>query len=48
MSNLHPEPSNAPVPFLRFGPRPDRTRHEGWQEFRRTRDLFVPVEKSRP
>ncbi|MEW1794082.1 ATP-binding protein [Streptomyces niveus] len=45
MSNLRPEPSSAVVPFLRFGPRPDRTRHEGWQEFRRTRDLFVPVRK---
>ncbi|MFD4339964.1 TniB family NTP-binding protein [Streptomyces anulatus] len=45
MSTLPPEQPNAPVPFLRFGPRPDRTRYEGWQEFRRTRDLFVPVRK---
>ncbi|WP_326698973.1 AAA family ATPase [Streptomyces sp. NBC_01754] len=34
-----------PVPFLRFGPRPDRTTYEGWQEFRKTRGLFVPVKK---
>jgi len=45
MGDRVPEASEIPVPFLRFGPRPDRTRHEGWQEFRRTRELFVPVRK---
>ncbi|MEU7205914.1 TniB family NTP-binding protein [Streptomyces sp. NPDC045470] len=37
--------ADGPVPFLRFGPRPDRTTYEGWQEFRKTRGLFVPVKK---
>ncbi|MFD5741272.1 ATP-binding protein [Streptomyces massasporeus] len=45
MSNPYPGLPDVPVPFLRFGPRPDRTRHEGWQEFCRTRDLFVPVQR---
>ncbi|MBT2401856.1 hypothetical protein J7E89_39595, partial [Streptomyces sp. ISL-100] len=45
MSDRLPEAPDEPVPFLRFGPRPDRTTYEGWQEFRRTRDLFVPVKK---
>ncbi|WP_331747859.1 AAA family ATPase (plasmid) [Streptomyces sp. NBC_00984] len=29
--------------FLRMGPRPDRTRHEGWQQWRLTRDAFIPA-----
>jgi hypothetical protein len=31
------------VPFLRAGPAPDRTRREGWQRWRRQRDLFTPA-----
>jgi hypothetical protein len=46
MSDRIREASDEPVPFLLFGPRPDRTTYEGWQEFRRTRDLFVPVKKT--
>ncbi|MCX4906692.1 TniB family NTP-binding protein [Streptomyces sp. NBC_00878] len=45
MSDHTWEETEKPVPFLRLGPRPDRTTHEGWQEFRRTRELFVPVKK---
>ncbi|MEE4545767.1 ATP-binding protein [Streptomyces sp. V4-01] len=45
MGDRFPDAPDEPVPFLRFGPRPDRTTYEGWQEFRTTRDLFVPVKK---
>ena len=31
------------VPFLRAGPAPDRTRWEGWQQWRATRGTFVPA-----
>lgn len=31
------------VPFLRIGPRPDRTRWEGWQQWRRIRGTFIPA-----
>ncbi|MFG2960893.1 AAA family ATPase [Streptomyces sp. NPDC048291] len=31
------------VPFLRIGPPPDRTRWEGWQQWRRIRDTFIPA-----
>ncbi|MFE5964190.1 hypothetical protein [Streptomyces sp. NPDC056463] len=33
------------VPFLRAGSAPDRTRREGWQQWRRQRDLFTPAPK---
>src|SRR5216683_2055864 len=31
------------VPFLRAGPPPDRTTCEGWQQWRLTRDTFIPA-----
>lgn len=31
------------VTFLRAGPAPDRTRREGWQQWRATRGTFVPA-----
>jgi hypothetical protein len=31
------------VPFLRVGPPPDRTTCEGWQQWRLTRDSFIPA-----
>lgn len=31
------------VPFLRAGPPPDRTRWEGWQQWRETRESFIPA-----
>jgi hypothetical protein len=31
------------VPFLRAGPAPDRTRWEGWQQWRAARGAFVPA-----
>ena len=31
------------IPFLRAGPAPDRTRWEGWQQWRATRGTFVPA-----
>ncbi|MEU3030363.1 TniB family NTP-binding protein [Streptomyces incarnatus] len=37
----HNGASAAPLPFLRFGPRPDRTTCTGWQEWQLTRGLFV-------
>ncbi|MBT2408832.1 MULTISPECIES: AAA family ATPase [unclassified Streptomyces] len=37
------EDENPIVPFLRIGPPPDRTRWEGWQQWLRMRDTFVPA-----
>jgi AAA domain len=34
---------NPVVPFLRAGPAPDRTRWEGWQQWRMTRGSFIPA-----
>ncbi|MBW8801872.1 MAG: hypothetical protein JF597_52590, partial [Streptomyces sp.] len=31
------------VPFLRAGPPPDRTRWEGWQQWRAMRGTFTPA-----
>jgi len=31
------------VPFLRVGPPPDRATWEGWQQWRATRDSFIPA-----
>ncbi|MET8539896.1 hypothetical protein ABZW03_04450 [Kitasatospora sp. NPDC004799] len=31
------------VPFLRAGPPPDRTRHEGWKRWQDQRDKFIPA-----
>jgi hypothetical protein len=39
---------HAVVPFLRAGPPPDRTRWEGWQQWRRIRDTFVPAPRLTP
>jgi hypothetical protein len=33
------------VPFLRPGPLPDRTRAAGWQEWRTTRESFIPASR---
>ncbi|MEV6106684.1 hypothetical protein AB0M28_18485 [Streptomyces sp. NPDC051940] len=33
------------LPFLRLGPRPDRTTYQGWQQWRTTRGSFVPAPK---
>ncbi|MGP3916003.1 AAA family ATPase [Nonomuraea sp. 10N515B] len=38
-----PDDAGALVPFLRLGPPPDRTTWEGWQQYRRTRDTFIPA-----
>ncbi|MFF8196444.1 AAA family ATPase [Streptomyces bobili] len=39
---------HAVVPFLRAGPPPDRTRWEGWQQWRKIRGLFVPAPRLTP
>ncbi|MGW1354890.1 AAA family ATPase [Streptomyces sp. NPDC002409] len=39
---------HAVVPFLRAGPPPDRTRWEGWQQWRRIRGTFVPAPRLTP
>jgi hypothetical protein len=36
-------PSRNVVPFLRFGPLPNRMTHEGWRQFRETRGTFTPA-----
>jgi AAA domain len=36
------------VPFLRVGPPPDRTTCEGWQQWRLTRDSFIPAPRLSP
>ena len=33
------------VPFLRAGPPPDRTRWDGWQQWRATRESFIPARR---
>jgi AAA domain len=38
-----PEAESPIVPFLRAGPPPDRTRWEGWQQWRTTRGTFTPA-----
>jgi len=39
-----PPADNSPlVPFLRARPPPDRTTWEGWQQWRATRDSFIPA-----
>ncbi|MCX5239026.1 AAA family ATPase [Streptomyces prunicolor] len=39
-----PTPDDNPlVPFLRNGPPPDRTTWEGWQQWRRIRNTFIPA-----
>ena len=36
------------VPFLRAGPPPDRTRWEGWQQWRAARGSFIPAPRLSP
>ncbi|MEU2247428.1 AAA family ATPase [Streptomyces sp. NPDC019224] len=44
MADRAPDDSGI-VPFLRAGPPPDRTRREGWRQWREQRDLFTPAPK---
>ncbi len=39
---------HAVIPFLRAGPPPDRTRWEGWQQWRKIRGTFVPAPRLTP
>jgi hypothetical protein len=39
---------HAVVPFLRAGPPPDRTRWDGWQQWRKIRGTFVPAPRLTP
>ncbi|WP_438302366.1 hypothetical protein ACSHXN_00440 [Streptomyces sp. HUAS TT11] len=43
MDNRPAESDSPIVPFLRVGPPPDRTRWEGWQQWREIRDTFIPA-----
>jgi hypothetical protein len=44
MTKDQPTENEGPiVPFLRVGPPPDRTRWEGWQQWRRIRNTFIPA-----
>jgi hypothetical protein len=38
-----PEDENPVIPFLLAGPQPDRTRWEGWQQWRAARGTFTPA-----
>src|SRR5260370_40939592 len=38
-----PRDDSPLVPFLRVGPPPDRTTCEGWQQWRLTRNSFIPA-----
>jgi hypothetical protein len=38
-----PDGENPVVPFLLAGPQPDRTRAEGWQQWRAARGTFTPA-----
>jgi hypothetical protein len=38
-----PEDENPVIPFLLAGPQPDRTRQEGWQQWRAARGMFTPA-----
>lgn len=43
MTDQPAEGQSPVVPFLRAGPPPDRTRWEGWQQWRTTRGSFTPA-----
>ena len=43
MTGEPPEGENPVVPFLLAGPQPDRTRAEGWQQWRAARGSFIPA-----
>jgi len=38
-----PDGGNPVIPFLLAGPQPDRTRAEGWQQWRAARGTFIPA-----
>ena len=43
MTGGPPDAENPVVPFLLAGPQPDRTRAEGWQQWRAARGTFTPA-----
>ena len=43
MTGGPPDGGNPVVPFLLAGPQPDRTRWEGWQQWRAARGTFTPA-----
>jgi hypothetical protein len=43
MTGEPPDGGNPVVPFLLAGPQPDRTRWEGWQQWRAARGTFTPA-----
>jgi hypothetical protein len=43
MTGEPPDGENPVVPFLLAGPQPDRTRAEGWQQWRAARGTFIPA-----
>ncbi|MGW6880238.1 AAA family ATPase [Streptomyces goshikiensis] len=47
MDQTRPD-EHAVVPFLRAGPPPDRTRWEGWQQWRKIRGTFLPAPRLTP
>jgi len=43
MTARPPDDGNPVIPFLLAGPQPDRTRAEGWQQWREARGTFTPA-----
>jgi hypothetical protein len=43
MTGRTPDVGNPVIPFLLAGPQPDRTRAEGWQQWRAARGTFTPA-----
>ncbi|WP_405819835.1 AAA family ATPase [Streptomyces sp. NBC_01390] len=43
MADSQSGPPDGVVPFLRFGPSPNRVTHEGYQQWRQTRGTFIPA-----
>lgn len=43
MTGGPPDEENPVIPFLLAGPQPDRTRWEGWQQWRAARGTFTPA-----
>jgi hypothetical protein len=43
MTDGPPDGGNPVIPFLLAGPQPDRTRAEGWQQWRAARGTFTPA-----
>lgn len=48
MTGGPPDGGNPVVPFLLAGPRPDRARAEGWQQWRAARGTFAPAPRLPP